>query len=303
MSRLAKKTRQSTLEELVELLQERFGRDPPVYAKSASRPPPVVSTPPPRPPPPVVVSSPPPPPPPPGVSPPPPPPPPPITSPPPPPPPLATYATPPPPHSAPPPPFIPPPNILESDDIPPSLPAAPTPPRPPNPVLLSLHTSLHSKLSDHLSSLHSQLSQDADRLRLIQSQLLSGPPAISDEESRLHAVKSVCQTVSGRLRPCVDQAERNIVMVKSRGEPEVDEVVCSTGIVYNQLVDLIAEDNAIEDTIYHLHRALCSGNHNNGRMDLDRFLRATRVLAEEQFMKRALIEKIQQGLPMGAWNT
>jgi Vps23 core domain len=35
-----------------------------------------------------------------------------------------------------------------------------------------------------------------------------------------------------------------------------------------RLIDLIAEDNAIEDTIYHLHRAL-----NGGRIDLERFLR------------------------------
>ena len=36
----------------------------------------------------------------------------------------------------------------------------------------------------------------------------------------------------------------------------------------NRLVDLIAEDKAIEDTMYHLHRAL-----NSGRIDLDRFIR------------------------------
>lgn len=82
----------------------------------------------------------------------------------------------------------------------------------------------------------------------------------------------------------------------------------------SRLINLVAEDNAIEDTIYHLHRAL-----NAGRIDLERFLRVsvilftshmflmsrsvvtqtTRVLAEEQFMKRALIEKIQEGIPMG----
>lgn len=87
-----------------------------------------------------------------------------------------------------------------------------------------------------------------------------------------------------------------------------------------RLINLVAEDNAIEDTIYHLHRAL-----NAGRIDLERFLRVgskswlpphpgadhmllidfvstitktTRVLAEEQFMKRALIEKIQEGVPI-----
>lgn len=77
-----------------------------------------------------------------------------------------------------------------------------------------------------------------------------------------------------------------------------------------RLINLVAEDNAIEDAIYHLHRAL-----NSGRVDLERFLRVryrchlyfhlltfclqtTRVLAEEQFMKRALIGKIKDGLPM-----
>jgi hypothetical protein len=35
-----------------------------------------------------------------------------------------------------------------------------------------------------------------------------------------------------------------------------------------RLIDLVAEDNAIEDTIYHLHRGL-----NAGRIDLDRFIK------------------------------
>ena len=35
-----------------------------------------------------------------------------------------------------------------------------------------------------------------------------------------------------------------------------------------RLINLVAEDNAIEDAIYHLHRAL-----NSGRVDLERFLR------------------------------
>ena len=100
----------------------------------------------------------------------------------------------------------------------------------------------------------------------------------------------------------------------------VDSIALTSGLLqYNRLINLVAEDNAIEDTIYHLHRAL-----NAGRIDLERFLRVrhlwrlafvptleiaaytlslrtqtTRILAEEQFMKRALIEKIQAGIPMG----
>lgn len=40
--------------------------------------------------------------------------------------------------------------------------------------------------------------------------------------------------------------------------------------IVDRLINLVAEDNAIEDTIYHLHRAL-----NSGRIDLDKFLRVS----------------------------
>ena len=44
-----------------------------------------------------------------------------------------------------------------------------------------------------------------------------------------------------------------------------------------RLINLVAEDNAIEDTIYHLHRAL-----NSGRIDLERFLRVRIVITVPQ---------------------
>lgn len=168
------------------------------------------------------------------------------------------------------------------------------PPRPPNPELLRLHSQIHAKLTSELASLSQAMALDTERLHAHQTDLLSGEPAIRDEMARLEAVRDVCRTVAGRMRGTVEQGERNIAELKRKGDPEVDELVCSTTIVHNQLINLVAEDNAIEDTIYHLHRAL-----NTGRVDLERFLRTTRVLAEEQFLKRALIEKIQSGMPMG----
>ncbi|KIY64936.1 UEV-domain-containing protein [Cylindrobasidium torrendii FP15055 ss-10] len=174
------------------------------------------------------------------------------------------------------------------------LPAA-APPRPPNPELLRLHCQVHDKLTSELASLGQAFALDAERLRAQQSDLLLGEPAIRDEMARLEAVRDVCRNVAGRYQMTVDQVERNIAEMRRKGDPEVDELVCSTTIVHNQLISLVAEDNAIEDTIYHLHRAL-----NSGRVDLERFSRTVRVLAEEQFMKRALIEKILVGLPVGS---
>ncbi|KAF8163268.1 UEV domain-containing protein [Crassisporium funariophilum] len=165
------------------------------------------------------------------------------------------------------------------------------PPRPPNPELASLQAQVHQKLVSELNSLSQALALDADRLRTYQTDLLTGEPAIKDEMARLEAVRDVCRNVANRTRQAVHQAESNISELRRKGDPEVDELVCVTNIVHNQLINLIADDNAVEDTIYHLHRAL-----NTGRIDLERFLRLTRVLAEEQFMKRALIDKIQMGM-------
>jgi len=75
---------------------------------------------------------------------------------------------------------------------------------------------------------------DTERLHAHQTDLLSGEPAIRDEMARLEAVRDVCRTVAGRMRGTVEQGERNIAELKRKGDPEVDELVCSTTIVHNQ---------------------------------------------------------------------
>ncbi|GJJ12173.1 hypothetical protein Clacol_006414 [Clathrus columnatus] len=191
-------------------------------------------------------------------------------------------------------------NYLEEDieDIPAlqhaqsSLP----PPRPPNPEILRLHADILAKINSEYTALDYALNTDMQRLRTAQGDLLAGEAAIHDEMGRLQAVRDVCGAVADRYRTTIQSTEANLNELRRKGDPEVDELICSTSIVYNQLIDLVAEDNAIEDTIYHLHRAL-----NAGKLDLEKFLRAPRALAEEQFMKRALAQKIVSLIPMGAW--
>jgi len=192
------------------------------------------------------------------------------------------------------------PNLLDDDDISTSHPddtvsllSARAPPRPPNPETLELHRRVHLKLTSEFSSLSQALALDAERLRAHQNDLLAGEPAIRDEMARLEAVRDVCRGVAARVKVAVDQAQQNVDDLRRKGDPEVDELVCATSIIHNQLINLLAEDQAIEDTIYHLHRAL-----NCGRIDLERFLRSTRVLAEEQFTKRALTNKIMGGISL-----
>ncbi|KAG6911499.1 hypothetical protein DXG01_014573 [Tephrocybe rancida] len=129
-------------------------------------------------------------------------------------------------------------NLLDEDSpdtLPNVTPAfAPPPPRPPNPELLRLHEQVHHKLVSELASLSQALALDAERLRAHQTDLLAGEPAIRDEMARLEAVRDVCRSVAGRFKGSVRQAEVNIAELRRKGDPEVDELICSTTIVHNQ---------------------------------------------------------------------
>ncbi|OCF41805.1 ESCRT-I complex subunit TSG101 [Kwoniella heveanensis CBS 569] len=174
----------------------------------------------------------------------------------------------------------------------PSDAAPPLPPsKPPPPSLLHLHSillpHLQASLPPLLNSLHSTKTHLLER----REDLVSGEPAIRDEMARLEAVRKVCDSTGKKLGEVVHAGEERVTELEGKGETSVDELVCGISIVHNQLIDLVAEDNAIEDTIYHMTRALDAE-----RVDLDRYLKSIRLLAREQYMKRALIERILSGM-------
>ncbi|OWT36416.1 ESCRT-I complex subunit TSG101 [Cryptococcus neoformans Bt1] len=177
----------------------------------------------------------------------------------------------------------------EQDDAsgPPPIP----PSKPPPPSLLHLHSVLLPHLNASLPPLVNSLHSSVEHLRARQEDLVTGEPAIRDEMARLEAVKKVCDSVGKKMEEVVAKGGERVADLESKGEVAVDELVCGISIVHNQLVDLVAEDNAIEDTIYHMTRALDAE-----RVDLDRYLKSIRSLAREQYMKRALIERILQGM-------
>lgn len=76
------------------------------------------------------------------------------------------------------------------------------------------------------------------RLQTTQVDLLAGEPAIRDEMARLEAVRDVCTVVRDRYKMTVQSAEGNVSELRKKGDPEVDELICSTTIVYNQWVEM-----------------------------------------------------------------
>ncbi|EFP88633.2 uncharacterized protein PGTG_14838 [Puccinia graminis f. sp. tritici CRL 75-36-700-3] len=168
----------------------------------------------------------------------------------------------------------------------------PPPPRPPNPGLLSLRGAVHAKLRAESERFKASLQAEQRQLEILETDLLKGEPAILDEIARLEAVNDVCVNVGNRYRDLVEQLNtRFIELTHHRKIVEVDELVCSTTVLYNQLWELIINDKVIEDLVYHLSKAL-NNSLDGSKIDLEKFLKRVRILGHEQFLIRVTINQI-----------
>lgn len=86
-------------------------------------------------------------------------------------------------------------------------------------------------------------------------------------------------------------ADETILASKSQKPPSIDEVLVAPTTVANQLYDLICEERALGDTLFVLGRAV-----ERGRISGPTFVRMTRSLAREWFLKKALVKKIARGM-------
>ncbi|WFC96965.1 suppressor protein stp22 of temperature-sensitive alpha-factor receptor and arginine permease [Malassezia brasiliensis] len=177
-------------------------------------------------------------------------------------------------------------------------PAPAAPARPMNPELRALHDAVHTRVAARRAELRDTLATANAQLRDLLADLQQGRPAIDDEMRRLEAVQAVCRTHTARLGETMRTAQQRIDTLQRRPDPHVDEMLVATSLVENQYVahsprrlQLRAEDAALEDTMYQLGRALHAE-----QLSLDRFIKQTRMLAREQFLRRALAKKIDAGL-------
>ncbi|KAI7889167.1 Vps23 core domain-containing protein [Mucor mucedo] len=153
----------------------------------------------------------------------------------------------------------------------------------------NLQETLYRKVADRLQQHNLSVSGEMDKL-LLQNRLLNEGElnieneyrALSDIKERLRYNNLILETRSKEIDTVIKQ-------VNNTPDVQVDEALCGTTVVANQLYELVGDDNAISDTVYFLAKAL-----NSERIDLATFMKFTRMLSREQFMKRALIKKITQ---------
>ncbi|XP_026562310.1 tumor susceptibility gene 101 protein isoform X2 [Pseudonaja textilis] len=102
---------------------------------------------------------------------------------------------------------------------------------------------------------------------------------VAEVDKNIDLLKKKDEELSSALEKMESQSENN----------DIDEVIVPTAPLYKQILNLYAEENAIEDTIFYLGEAL-----RRGVIDLDIFLKHVRLLSRKQFQLRALMQKARK---------
>ncbi|XP_030098222.1 tumor susceptibility gene 101 protein isoform X1 [Mus musculus] len=102
---------------------------------------------------------------------------------------------------------------------------------------------------------------------------------VAEVDKNIELLKKKDEELSSALEKMENQSENN----------DIDEVIIPTAPLYKQILNLYAEENAIEDTIFYLGEAL-----RRGVIDLDVFLKHVRLLSRKQFQLRALMQKARK---------
>ncbi|KAI8942952.1 hypothetical protein NX059_000991 [Plenodomus lindquistii] len=173
----------------------------------------------------------------------------------------------------------------------------PVPPVPPNPekdaLLRALSQTLVAQIRQTVSSNHSAIGP----LQAQQHALQAAHARLQAELGELQQLDASLASNEQVLKGAMVEADRVMDDARRRPVPDVDDVLVAPTLVGGQLYTLAAEEKGIADAIFVLGRAL-----DKGRVGTEVFVKQTRSLAREQFMRKALIKKIAQGMALNEYH-
>ncbi|TKA63581.1 hypothetical protein B0A49_07476, partial [Cryomyces minteri] len=170
-------------------------------------------------------------------------------------------------------------------------PPPPAPPVPRNPEKDALLSALSGTLRSQLQQTLQQNATAVSSLRAQHHALQDAHSRLSAEMAQLQQLDALLASNEQILPASMQDADRVIADARHRSLPPIDDVLVAPTVVGGQLWTLVAEERGIGEALWCLGRAM-----SEGRVSGDVFVKLTRSLAREQFLKKALIRKISRGM-------
>ncbi|XP_067445416.1 tumor susceptibility 101a [Thunnus thynnus] len=157
-------------------------------------------------------------------------------------------------------------------------------------IRASLISAVSDKLRWRMKEEMDRAQAELDALKRTEEDLKKGHQKLEDMVSRLdQEVTEVDRNIDLLKRKDEELSDALEKMENQSENNDIDDVIVPTAPLYKQILNLYAEENAIEDTIFYLGEAL-----RRGVIDLEVFLKHVRLLSRKQFQLRALMQKARK---------
>lgn len=155
-------------------------------------------------------------------------------------------------------------------------------------IYKTLDTALREKIARRFKSFNAETTNIVDQL-LQDAKVLNGHDSgVADLQQRsAEQYKQLSESIE-KVTAIKRDLDAWIEKLEQEPDIDLDTSLAPKTAVEAQLLDLVAEEAAIEDVMYHLGQALAKE-----KIELDVYLKHTRSQASEQFLKRALIKKVK----------
>ncbi|XP_063043772.1 tumor susceptibility gene 101 protein-like isoform X2 [Engraulis encrasicolus] len=157
-------------------------------------------------------------------------------------------------------------------------------------IRASLMSAVSDKLRWRMKEEMDRAQAELDALKRTEEDLKRGHQRLEDMISRIGQETTDVDRNIELLKQKDEEMKAALEKMDNQSESsDIDDVIVPTAPLYRQILNLYAEENAIEDTIFYLGEAL-----RRDVIDLDVFLKHVRILSRKQFQLRALMQKARK---------
>jgi len=154
---------------------------------------------------------------------------------------------------------------------------------------MSLISAIQDKVRTKLLDIDSVKQGEIDSLKRINQDLQDGERTLSGLINEAEAETITLAELTAELKRKTAQANEAINRIQHRDKADIEDAVVTPAPLYRQIMNLFAEESAIQDFIYYLSEGL-----QRKTISLDIFLKQVRFLSRRQFMVRATMQKARE---------
>lgn len=156
-------------------------------------------------------------------------------------------------------------------------------------MLDSLRTAVGDNIKRRTLEMESELKYELDTLRQTESELQQGRNRINEIRTLVQSETISVESSIKDLEIKTSKLNAELSSLETNSKIDPQEIIQPSTPLYKQIFNAHAREQALEDSIYHLNKAL-----GRDTIDCDTFLRFVRIFAREQFEQKETVMKARE---------